>query len=59
MLYSSLNGRTKSNVLDMYIRGEMRIYMADSRGKVEGRGYSEYCDVNGRTGLKNASEKGV
>jgi hypothetical protein len=27
------------------MRGEMRICMADSRGKVEGRGYSEYCDV--------------
>jgi hypothetical protein len=41
------------------MRGEMSIYMADSRGKVEGQGYSEYCGLNGRTGLKKASEKGI
>ena len=32
----------------------MRIYMSYSRGKVEGRGYSEHCDVNVRTRLKKA-----
>jgi hypothetical protein len=31
--------------------------VADGREKVKGLGHSEYCDVNGRKGLKKASGK--
>jgi len=34
------------------MRGKVRMYMADSRGKVKGGGHSEYCDVNGRKSVK-------